>query len=579
MAGMSIKKKLFLAFGLVFVMFAGFGAFILIAFGNVGEESENVGDWVSSHMIVSEVSDKIDNLQRAALMRIITNGTSEEARWRETVEGREAEVDAAFKRYEGLLEKMTYTTEAERQHDVEMLQGELQLWENFRANIHRVESLLQASQVAEANALLHGDLSTTFEALNAAMGDDRENCTQGLYEATSNADKVFAKLISRVHMSGIVLVGILIFGVAVIVFLAKNIDASVNQIKMVTESAAKGDLSKTIDNASDDEFGLIAQQFNAVIKHVRDMIRNVQETAKTVSDDAESLNENFSKSAQILEKVAMSVATVTDSAVKQQENLVETRKHVHSMEGDVEQAVSAMKSGLESVQKTARQAVQGSELASETVKQMNEIARAVQDSAKIVRELGENSKEIGSIVEAISNIAGQTNLLALNAAIEAARAGEQGRGFAVVADEVRKLAEESQNAVEKIGAIIQTIQTTTEQAVEAMELGRSRVEQGRGNVETTGVSFQEIVSMIRVAEENSLTVMKVISHLTQPMKDIVERTEQAADISDEVVKEVESISIATAEQAGSVMTISENSQALTELSNDLKKAAHEFRLN
>ncbi len=238
-----------------------------------------------------------------------------------------------------------------------------------------------------------------------------------------------------------------------------------------------------------------------------------------------------------------------------------------------------MKKGLESVQSTSQHANRGSKIASETVKQMNDIAKAVQDSAKIVRELGENSKEIGSIVEAISNIAGQTNLLALNAAIEAARAGEQGRGFAVVADEVRKLAEESQNAVEKIGAIIGTIQETTESAVQAMEIGRSRVEQGRGNIETTGNSFQEIVTMIRTAEENSLTVMKVINSLLEPMQIIVEHTDKASNISDKIVKEVETISIATAEQAGSVMTISENSQALTELSDGLKKVVHEFKLN
>lgn len=578
MAGMSIKKKLFLAFGLIFLMFAGFGTFVLIAFGNVGSENDNVGDWIASHMIVSEVSDKVDNLQRALLMRIITNGTAEESRWRETIEGRDAEVDAAFKRYENLLEKIHYTDETEKQNDLNTLNAEVALWEDYRAKVRQLESLLQASQIAEANALLYGDLSTAFQAINTAMAEDRESCTQGLYDATHAADKVFSQLVSRVRTSGIILAGILIFGIAVIIFLAKNIDESVNQIRSITESAAKGDLSRVIDNVSNDEFGVIAQQFNSVIKHVRDIIRNVQETAKTVSDDAGSLNENFSKSAQILENVAMSVATVTDNALQQQENLVETRKQVHAMEGDVEKAVSAMKSGLESVQSTARQAVQGSELATETVNQMNEIAKAVQDSAEIVRELGENSKEIGSIVEAISNIAGQTNLLALNAAIEAARAGEQGRGFAVVADEVRKLAEESQNAVEKIGAIIQTIQVTTENAVEAMEFGRSRVEQGRGNVETTGVSFQEIVSMIRTAEENSLTVMKVISNLTEPMKNIVERTEKAADMSDEIVKEVETISLATAEQAGSVVTISENSQALTELSNDLKKAAHEFKL-
>lgn len=579
MAGMSITKKLFMAFGLLFVMFAGFGGFVFYSFGNVSSENDNIGDWIDSHVVVSEVNDKIDDVQRAVLMLIITNGTSDAAHWQSTLAQRKSEVDNAFLRYQDNLKSFSYTDETERQSDLEILQNELQLWDDYKTQINKIESLLQASDVTGANAVLRGDLSKTFEAIDGAMNDDMESCSKGLYTATSTADEVFKSLVSRVNISGVILIIILIGGGFVIAMLVKTINHSVNQIESVTQLAAKGDLSKQIISDSDDEFGLIAQEFNAVMKHVRDVIKNVQETANNVSKDAEELNKNFANSAKSLESVAMSVATVTDSALKQQENLVETKTHVNNMEGEVQKAVSAMKNGLASVQSTARHASRGSEIASETVKQMNDIAKAVQDSAKIVRELGENSKEIGSIVETISNIAGQTNLLALNAAIESARAGEHGRGFAVVAEEVRKLAEESQNAAEKIGAIIQTIQATTENAVQAMEIGRSRVEQGRGNVETTGVSFQEIVTMIRTAEENSLTVMKAINELLEPMKNIVERTEKANEISDEIVKEVETISIATAEQAGGVITIAENSQALTELSNGLKDVIHEFRLN
>ena len=209
---------------------------------------------------------------------------------------------------------------------------------------------------------------------------------------------------------------------------------------------------------------------------------------------------------------------------------------------------------------------------------MAEISEAVEKSAKIVQELGDNSKEIGSIVEVISSIAEQTNLLALNAAIEAARAGEAGRGFAVVADEVRKLAEGSKESVEKIGSIIEKIQVTTDKAVETMQIGHQRVQEGRKNVEATGHSFNEIVNMIKIAEENSTKVMEIINSLRSPIVDIVNRTSKTASMSVEVANQMESISIATEEQAENIVDIADNSSNLTELSKNMKKAVNEFNL-
>ena len=237
-----------------------------------------------------------------------------------------------------------------------------------------------------------------------------------------------------------------------------------------------------------------------------------------------------------------------------------------------------MQAGLESVQETVERALHGTEMADVTVNQMSEIAKSVEESARIVEELGENSKEIGSIVEVISGISEQTNLLALNAAIEAARAGEQGRGFAVVADEVRKLAESSQESVKKIGEIINTIQATTDKAVITMNKGREVVDKGRENIELTGKSFHEIVTMIQQADESSQQVMLIISGLREPVEDIVKRMKTILNTSKEISDEVETISIATAEQAENIVEISEKANNLTELSENMNNTVTEFQI-
>ena len=169
-------------------------------------------------------------------------------------------------------------------------------------------------------------------------------------------------------------------------------------------------------------------------------------------------------------------------------------------------------------------------------------------------------------------------MLALNAAIEAARAGEHGRGFTVVADEVRKLAENSQASAQQIADIIKTIQKTTENAVETMNAASQKVDEGRGNVESTGNSFSEIVNMIKIAEENSEQVMKLIGSMRAPIEDIVQRTEKISNMSVEIAAKMEEISMATGEQSMSVVEIFENSGSLTDLAKNLENTVHEFKI-
>ena len=578
MTGLSITKKLIVAFGLVFVFISFFGLFILYSFNGLSSERANVRDWLDSSLTVSQIAGTVDDVQRIVHMRVARIGTADGTSLQLEQQKITADIDTAFKQYQQVIDKGDYTDEAERQRDQEMLNNEVKAWQYYKEQLTKIEPLILSGDRDGSTAVLNNEVEKAFVEISKAMEIDVNDCAEGLADAVDVSEKTFEDFEELVHVMGLVIGAILIFVVAILYFLAKNIRHSVQQIVTVTEKAAKGDLSHDIVTDATDEFGVIAGQFNSVIQHMRKALGKVQNAAQQVSDSSVTMKTKVNETGQLLENVAMAVTQASENAEEQAKSLIKTEEHVKQMEHDVEQTIEAIRMGLDSVEQTSQHASDGTKMADVTIQQMNEISAAVEEAAQIVQKLGENSKEIGSIVELISSISEQTNLLALNAAIEAARAGEHGRGFAVVADEVRKLAEGSQNAVQRIGSIIGTIQETTEKAVITMKTGSQRVEEGKVNIESTGKSFHEIVTMIQQSEENSQQVMLIIDSLREPIKDIVNRTQRLSSASTEIAQKMLSISIDTAEQAAKVIEISDDSNRLTELSQNMEETVQEFQL-
>ena len=578
MTGLSLTKKLIGAFGIVFAAFSCFGLFINFYFQSISSERSNLRDWLDSNKAVSKITKDVAEVQRVLSFRVTLIGTTNTNNLKSEQDNLIQNIDKSFAEYQDALNNSDYDTEEERQRDLAMINNEIQLWQNYKNQLNKIEPFINSNDSAGSVNLLRGDVETSFQKIKVAMYEDLNDCVRGLSEAVDISENIFGDVEGLIHIMGIVIAVILIFIIIILYFLAKDINTSVKQIVSVTEKAAQSDLSHEIRTDATDEFGIIAGQFNSVIKHMREVLKRIQNAAEKVSGSSEVMTNGIKQTGELLENVAKAVTNAYEQSVAQRESLEETENHVRQMEESIEQSVSAMQTGLDSVQQTAQHANIGNDLAEETVLHMAEISEAVEKSAKIVQELGDNSKEIGSIVEVISSIAEQTNLLALNAAIEAARAGEAGRGFAVVADEVRKLAEGSKESVEKIGSIIEKIQVTTDKAVETMQIGHQRVQEGRKNVEATGHSFNEIVNMIKIAEENSTKVMEIINSLRSPIVDIVNRTSKTASMSVEVANQMESISIATEEQAENIVDIADNSSNLTELSKNMKKAVNEFNL-
>ncbi len=212
------------------------------------------------------------------------------------------------------------------------------------------------------------------------------------------------------------------------------------------------------------------------------------------------------------------------------------------------------------------------------IEQMQHIADSVNKSAQVVASLGERSQKIGDIVALISGIADQTNLLALNAAIEAARAGEAGRGFSVVAEEVRKLAEQSSTAATDIAELIHAIQSDTGNAVEAMDAGTKDTQAGAAVMNQAGQAFAEILKLMADMNHEIQSMSESLQLVAAGTDGIVDTARRLSKASNAVSDESETVSAATEEQSASVEEIASSAHGLANVAANLQKEVQQFKV-
>jgi methyl-accepting chemotaxis protein len=300
--------------------------------------------------------------------------------------------------------------------------------------------------------------------------------------------------------------------IALTMFIARSLTAPVNVLAGQAKMVADGQLNIEISACSGDEIGQLSCSFKTMIENLRGIIGHVSDASSQVAAAAIQLSSTAKRIAGDAEEVVSQTTTVATAG-----------EEMSATSGDIAHNCLLAAEGAERASQSARNGVQ---VVEKTVTVMGQIADRVQESAKTVESLGERSDQIGAIIGTIEDIADQTNLLALNAAIEAARAGEQGRGFAVVADEVRALAERTTRATREIGEMIKTIQQETKGAVEAMEQGVVQVESGTMEAARSGEALQDILAQVNAAtmqvsqiataaEQQTATTTQISSNIQQ----------------------------------------------------------------
>ncbi|QWV96944.1 methyl-accepting chemotaxis protein [Geomonas nitrogeniifigens] len=391
-------------------------------------------------------------------------------------------------------------------------------------HIDRMTGLVQAGRVDEAMALMHGEAKKAAlheqDQLNKLMDEMEKQA-----ELTSKENTRIANTATLV-MAVLVVAGMVIAivcGVVITGMITKPLQAAV----AAASAIGAGDLTARIESTSRDETGQLMAALQAMAENLRCTIGKVADTSAQVASASNQLHSTSEQIATGAEEVAAQAGTVATAG-----------EQMSATSSDIARNCQMAAEGAKRAAQTAQN---GAEVVQGTVTVMGQIAAKVQESSRTVESLGQRSDQIGAIIGTIEDIADQTNLLALNAAIEAARAGEQGRGFAVVADEVRALAERTTRATREIGEMIKAIQSETRGAVVAMEEGVHQVETGTAEAAKSGSALQEILEQINdvamqihqvatAAEEQTATTSEISSNIVQ-ITQVVQQTSQGAQES------------------------------------------------
>ena len=406
-----------------------------------------------------------------------------------------------------------------------------------RQKLSEVDKAAKAQKEAkEALETALADINTLFDAVQK----------QSLDGQNAILESVQANLVRNIIVAALGLIAAIFLAVIV----TRSISKPLGRINKGLSQLSKGDLSTKLPQEGNDEFSALSAKVNSLTDSLRELVGNILEQEKRLIDITKESVELGNKSLSEVDKQREQV-TVTSTNTKH------VQEKSRSNLAQINEAMDALRD-------ITKQSTDIGQLVQKSSQQVGNQAKQAESSAQIINRLDDNSRNIGSILDVIKTIAEQTNLLALNAAIEAARAGEQGRGFAVVADEVRTLANRTHDSTEEIEQMIGNLQKDAAQAVKAINAGREQAQEG---VEITQQVSQQVES-----------IREIIERLSDINEHIVADTEQQDVLLGDVAKSLNRIVALADSSAQSTRQSNESTMLLDAQTESLRKAVERFHL-
>lgn len=561
---LKISSKIILSFTLVILLVFVLGFFSLFSLNSI---SKNSNDLFKERFNPIIELGNIIRLAENTRVQMVSAGLYEDMSYAKVAE-------------QNLIEINNYINDYENLH---LTADEIETFESFKRNWKEYE--------LDARNNISIIRSGNFEALDEGLKkagvhyDDASRDLASLLEINENEAKKLMEENQRTYEKVLnilifIIVVVILFSIVISVILTRLI---VKPIKAINKEIAdiadgEGDLTKEITIKTNDELGELAQSFNRMVKSLRILIQRVVQSMDEVASSAEQLNASSDQTSQSTEQLVSAIQQMASGSEVQSNQTEEGARALESISSSIQTITENAFSISELSTNAITTADEGMVYVGDTANQMGLISDSVEDSNSAIEELNNRSKEIENIVVMITNIAQQTNLLALNAAIEAARAGEHGKGFAVVADEVRKLAEESSDYSNKIALLIKEIQQDTENVVGKMTQVKNDVDEGNSITAKTKDNFTQIVAIMKEINEQVHNMSASSQHIAAGTEEVTASVNEIANIAKENANGTQEVSMSAEEQMASMEQISSSATALTELAEELQQLVGKFKV-
>ena len=459
----------------------------------------------------------------------------------------------------------------------------LAIWNNYQTDLIKIKDFINNNEeiigtgngMSFAVSIYNLNLAPKIETLTLSLKEAVETNTRLAQESFQATQESQEKLFSLQVLLSVVTA---LVSIAIGAAMARSI---LKPLKLVVEAAkeiAQGNLRQQVHVKNRDELGQLAASFNQMALNIRGLIEQIQASGQKVATSVHDLSVSTEQTKHSIHQISAMIEEVASGAEVQVQSVEESKQVIDEMVNGIQSITDSVGVVSESSQLSAKQAEMGNEAIQKAVQQMGTIKASVGDTAVVVRELEKRSRNIGDIVNTITGITEQTNLLALNATIEAARAGEHGRGFAVVADEVRKLAEQTGESARQITMLISEIQADTNRAVESMNKGTHEVELGMKIIEDAGAAFRKILVAVQQVASQSQAVSAVTDGLSASSEQVAASVEEMARIAQDSSANTQGVAATTQEQLAYIEEISTAVNALNQMANDLQEVIHRFKV-